>query len=156
MKTTKTKYGSLLNAVIICGNVFIAGLIFSACNNTQPNGAVSNTTTAGDTTVATVDSTSNIQADWQKFKQDANQQIADANDSIATFKKRAKKLNGKMKAKYEHEVVILQQQNDELKAKLDSFKIDTKYKWDDFKMSFNADMAKLKDYLRDSTNAGQK
>lgn len=156
METRKRKYGSLLNGVIICCNFFIAGIIFSACNNTQPNGAPANNTTLADTTAVAVDSTGAMQADWQKFKQDANQQIADANDSIATFKKRAKKLNGKMKAKYEHEVDILQQKNDELKAKLDTFKIDTKYKWDDFKMSFNADMAKLKDYLRDSTNAGQK
>jgi hypothetical protein len=146
--------GKALKTILLSGNFIFAGLIFTACNQ-HPNNTSDNTTvTTADTTA--VDSTTAMKADWQKFKQDADHQIADMNDTISSFKMRLKKLHGKMKTRYEHDITVMQEKNDTLKAKLDNFKIESKDKWNDFKDKFNYDMAKLKGYLRDSTAVSEK
>ena len=147
LKIKKNKSAGFLSLSIL-----FAELILTACNSQPKNPEITTETLSPMT-----DTTTSANQDWEQFKQDANRQIADANDSISSFKLRVKKLNGKIKVKYEDEIARLQEKNDALKAKLDSFKkVESKDNWDGFKMKFNDDMAKIKATLRDSTDVNQK
>ena len=130
-----------------------AAFNFTACNSN--NGKTIDTTSDSSTVVQSPPDTAQIKADWEKFKADANGKIQESNDSIAAFKSRVEKLNGKMKVKYNKEVTLLESKNDTLKMKLDNYKVESKDKWEDFKAGFNHDMDDLKTWLKDSTNTNK-
>lgn len=136
--------------------IFITALsviIFSACNSNSGKDKGSGNVQQ-QTTVDTL--ADNAKAEWEKFKADADQSIAETRDSIEVFKKKVDKLSGKAKLKYEKEVARLEQKNDELKSKLDNYKDEGKEKWEAFKNDFNHDMQELKSWLKDSTDVHQK
>jgi hypothetical protein len=51
-----------------------------------------------------------------------------------------KSTSDKFKAKYENQVLTLEQKNIELKKKLNEYKYEGKDKWEEFKRDFNADV----------------
>ena len=81
-----------------------------------------------------------LDKDWHDFKVEAGLKI-DANvKKIGEFKVKIKESGKELKAKYNKEVVILEQKNADLKIKLNGYKLDGKDKWEDFKKGFNRDM----------------
>jgi len=78
--------------------------------------------------------------EWQQFKSDAEVKINDNETSIDKFKVKIKSASTDFKAKYEKEVVVLEQRNIELKKKISEYKFEGKDKWEQFKRGFNQDM----------------
>ena len=78
--------------------------------------------------------------EWQQFKSDAEVKINDNETIIDKFKVKIKTASTDFKAKYEEEVVVLEQKNVELKKKIVEYKYEGKDKWEQFKLGFNQDM----------------
>jgi Skp family chaperone for outer membrane proteins len=79
-------------------------------------------------------------AEWQAFKEEADEKI-DANQKrIEAFKAKMSKAGSTAKENYNKEVAVLEQKNQDLKKKLDEYKDDGQSKWKEFKANFNDDM----------------
>jgi hypothetical protein len=60
-----------------------------------------------------------------------------------------KSTTARFKAKYENEVLTLEQNNIELRKKLNEYKYEGKNNWDVFKREFNREVDKVVDALND-------
>jgi predicted HicB family RNase H-like nuclease len=78
--------------------------------------------------------------EWQAFKKEAEKKISANQMRIDAFKTKMEKTGAKVKGKYDNEVAILEQKNQNLKNKLDEYKDDGQSKWKEFKTNFNKDM----------------
>lgn len=77
---------------------------------------------------------------WTQFKYDAELKIKANEIRIAEFKVIMKTTGNKFKAKYEKEILLLEQKNQELKDSINNFKYNSKSNWEEFKTSFNRDL----------------
>jgi len=134
----KTKY------FILASSLLIAGLFFTGCNN-QENAKDSVEQANQDMINAQVQ----FEKDWQQFKSDAELRINDNQQKIDDYKTAMKTTSTKFKAKYENEVLTLEQKNIELKKKLNDFKYERKENWEEFKTTFNNDMDVVSNALND-------
>lgn len=134
----KIKYSIL--AVIL----LIAGLPFTGCNNRD--NAKDNVEQADQDMN---DAQIQFEKNWQQFKSDAEVRINNNQQKIDDFKTAMKTTSTKFKAKYENEVLTLEQKNIGLKKKLNDFKYERKENWEEFKTSFNNDMDMVGNSLND-------
>lgn len=134
------KKNYLIAAVIL----LIAGLSFTGCNN-QEN-AKDNVKQANQDMI---DAQVQFEKDWQQFKSNAELRINENQQKIDDFKTAMKSTSTRFKAKYENEVLTLEQKNIELKKKLNDFKYERKENWEEFKTTFNNDMDVLGNALND-------
>jgi hypothetical protein len=81
-----------------------------------------------------------FEQEWQEFKSDAELKINANEKRIAEFKVKIKTEGKEFKAKYDKDVVVLEQKNAGLKKKINEFKFESKDKWVEFKYGFNKDM----------------
>lgn len=129
---------------ILAGLLLIAGLSFTGCNN-QKN-AKDNVEQANQDMI---NAQVQFEKDWQQFKSDAELRINDNQQKIDDFKAAMKTTSTKFKAKYENEVLTLEQKNIELKKKLNDFKYERKENWEEFKTGFNNDMDVVGNAIKD-------
>jgi len=87
--------------------------------------------------------------EWQQFKSDAEFRIRTNENRIDEFKVEIKTASRKFKAKYEKEVLVLEQKNIELKKKILEYKYEGKDKWEEFKRGFNHDLDVVGKTLQD-------
>ena len=87
--------------------------------------------------------------EWQQFRYDAEVKIRANEKSIDELKTEILIASSKFKAKYEKEVVVLEQKNIELKKKISEYKYEGKDKWEEFKREFNHDMDIIGKTLKD-------
>jgi hypothetical protein len=87
--------------------------------------------------------------EWQQFKNDAELKINANEKRIVEFKVKIKTAGNKFKAKYDKEIVALEQKNIELKKKISEYKYESKDKWEEFKQGFNHDMVAVGKALKD-------
>lgn len=130
--------------LLLAGILLIAGLTFTGCNNKE--NAKDNVEQANQDMI---DAQVQFEKDWQQFKSDAESRINANQQKIDDFKTAMKTTSSKFKAKYENEVLTLEQKNIELKKKLNDFKYERKENWEEFKSSFNNDMDVLGNALND-------
>ena len=135
----KTKY------FILASSLLIAGLFFTGCNDNREN-AKDNVEQANQDMI---DAQVQFEKDWQQFKSDAELRINENQQKIDDFKTAMKSTSTKFKAKYENEVLTLEQKNIELKKKLNDFKYERKENWEEFKTTFNNDMDIVSNALND-------
>ncbi|MBK7631200.1 MAG: hypothetical protein IPJ23_10970 [Ignavibacteriales bacterium] len=128
---------------LLAGILLIVGLSFTGCNNRE--NAKDDVEQANQDMI---DAQVQFEKDWQQFKSDAEVRINDNQQKIDDFKIAMKTTSTKFKAKYENEVLTLEQKNIELKKKLNDFKYERKENWEEFKKAFNNDM----DFLGNSLN----
>lgn len=130
--------------LILAGILLIAGLSFTGCNN-QEN-AKDNVEQANQDMI---NAQVQFEKDWQQFKSNAELRINENQQKIDDFKTAMKTTSTKFKAKYENEVLTLEQKNIELKKKLNDFKYERKENWEEFKTTFNNDMDVVGNALND-------
>jgi len=135
----KNKY--FVVAVIL----LIAGSAFTGCNNTREK-AKDNVEKANQDMI---DEQAQFEKEWQQFKSDAESKINTNQQKIDDFKVAMKTTSAKFKAKYENEVLTLEQKNIELKKKLNDFKYERKENWEEFKKAFISDMDVVGNALND-------
>ena len=125
-------------------SLLIAGLIFTGCDNRD--NAKDNVEKANQDMI---DAQVQFEKEWQQFKSDAELKISTNQQKIDDFKVAMKTTSAKFKAKYENEVLTLEQKNIELKKKLNEFKYDRKEDWEDFQKVFNNNMDSVGTALKD-------
>jgi len=135
----KHKYFILAVILLITGSVFIG------CNNNREN-AKDNVEKANQDMI---DAQVLFEKEWQQFKSDAELKINANQEKIDDFKVSMKTTSTKFKAKYENEVLTLEQKNIELKKKLNEFKYERKENWEEFKKAFTSDMDVVGNALND-------
>lgn len=128
----------------------VASAILASCNTHQKSSeeAAANN---GDTAIVMTDTTNMAQKEWEKFKTDAIDKIKENTDSMEAFKARINKEGKKAGKGLDKEIDKLKERNDELKTRLDTFKMESKEKWAKFKQDFNNDMDTLGMKLREIT-----
>jgi len=129
---------------ILAGSLLIAGLFFTGCDNRD--NAKDDVEKANQDMI---DAQIQFEKEWQQFKSDAELKINTNQQKIDDFKAAMKTTSAKFKAKYENEVLTLEQKNIELKKKLNEFKYERKENWEDFKKAFNSDMDSIVTTLND-------
>ena len=83
------------------------------------------------------------QAEIKSYREENNKKIAANEKSIAEFKERIRKDKLEAKEDYYERIAELEQQNSDMKVKLDEFETTSKDKWETFKMEYNRDMENL-------------
>jgi hypothetical protein len=120
----------------LAGILTIAVLMFAGCGDNQDN-AKNNVEQANQDMI---DAQAQFEKEWQQFKSDAEIKINDNQEKIDDFKVAMKTTSTRFKAKYENEVLTLEQKNIELKKKLNDFKYERKENWDQFRIEFSRDV----------------
>ena len=129
---------------ILAGTLLMACSLFTGCNNrenTKDNVEQANQDM--------IDAQVQFEKEWGQFKSDAELKINTSQQKIDDFKAAMKTTSTKFKAKYENEVLTLEQKNIELKKKLNDFKYERKENWEEFKTAFNNDMDTVVNELND-------
>lgn len=135
----KTKY------LILAGSLLISGLFLAGCTDNRDN-AKDNVEQANQDMI---DAQVQFEKDWQQFKSNAELRINSNQQQIDDFKVAMRSTSTRFKAKYENEVLTLEQKNIELKKKLNDFKYERKENWEVFKTTFNNDMDVVSNALND-------
>lgn len=78
--------------------------------------------------------------EWQQFQKDAEFRIRTNENRINEFKAEIQTAKGKFRAKYEKEVVRLEERNIELRKKISEYKYEGKDDWEEFKKGINHDL----------------
>lgn len=89
--------------------------------------------------------------EWQEFKDETDAKIKSNESSITEFKLKMKKTGRKLDAAYQEKIDMLEQQNKDMKLRIDGYEYRTQSNWDSFKLEFNHDMDELGNALKDLT-----
>lgn len=89
--------------------------------------------------------------EWKEFKDETDARINANESSITEFKLKMKKSGRKLDAIYEEKIERLEQQNRDLKMRVEGYEYRTQSNWDSFKREFNHDMDELGIALKDLT-----
>lgn len=125
--------------------LLMAGIFFTSCDNTR-DGARDDVEKANQDMI---DAQNQFEKEWQQFKSDAEVRINENEQKIAEFKAAMKTTTAKFKARYENEVLTLEQSNIELRKRLNEYKYEGKNNWDVFKRDFNREVDMVVDSLND-------
>jgi len=122
--------------LIISIILLIAGSVFTGCENNQDN-AQENVKKANQ---EMIDAQAQFEKEWQQFKRDAELKIDANQKQIDNFKVAMKETTAKFKAKYENQVLTLEQKNIELKKSMNEYRYEGKDNWEKFKIDFNREV----------------
>ena len=111
---------------ILAAIVLIAGSVFTGCNVNREKKVEDAKEDVEKANQDMNDAQAQFEKEWQQFKSDAELKINANQQKIDDFKVAMKTTSAKFKAKYENEVVTLEQKNIELKKKLNEFKYEGK------------------------------
>ena len=89
--------------------------------------------------------------EWKAFKDQTNATIHENEMRIADLKAKMKKTGNSIDAMYAKKVEELEQKNEDIKVKVETYKNDRNSDWESFKREYNHDMNELGDALRDVT-----
>jgi hypothetical protein len=129
---------------ILAGILLIAGSILTGCEKNREN-AVDKVKQANQDMV---NAQAQYEKEWQQFKNDAVSKISANQKNIDDFKTAMKKTSKKFRAKYENQVLTLEQKNIELQKKLNDYKYEGKDNWEQFKQKFNNDIDSVGNALK--------
>lgn len=87
-------------------------------------------------------------ADFQRFKQDAENKIRDNQNKIALLKAKKADDNKEIRDKYNKKVLAIETQNDELKTKIKEANTTKTDMWSSFKRGFNHDMEAVENAIK--------
>jgi len=94
--------------------------------------------------------------DVESYRKETADMVAINNKSIAELKDKIKDEKEEAKAQYQKQIGALEQKNNDLKARMDNYKVEGKDKWKMFKTEFSHDMSELgkafKDLVVKNTN----
>lgn len=86
------------------------------------------------------DAQAQYESEWQQFRSDVDSKINANEKRIAEFEAEIKTASGKYRAKYEKDVVVLEQKNTDLRKKLNDYKFESRNNWEEFKTDFNREV----------------
>jgi len=113
--------------------LLIAGALLTGCEKNRENAKEKVSQANRDM----ADAQAQFDKDWEQFKNDAELKINANQKNIDDFKIAMKKTSKKFRAKYENQVLTLEQKNIELKKDLNAYKYEGKDNWEQFKQKLN-------------------
>jgi hypothetical protein len=134
-------------AIAVMG--IMAGTLITGCDKTPQQKLDANKESIGQAKQDSTDVRAERAKEWQAFKAESEQQIADNDKRIDAYKEKMEKAGPKAKAKYSKEVTELKKKNHELKEKLENYKDGDQSKWHEFKTNFKADMDAVGKTMKD-------
>lgn len=140
---------SIITLVAIA--TLISGAIFTSCGSSTPKEAAAQAKVT-DAKEELKDARKAATAEeWKAFKDESELKIRDNEIRIAELKAKIKKSGKELDALYEKKIDALEQQNKDMKARIDTYEKDKKSDWESFKREFNHDMDELGKALKDLT-----
>lgn len=125
--------------------MFIAGTIFTGCQSSAKK-----VEDAQDkVVVANEELNQAVKDSIMQFEKESQDKIAAHEKSIADFKTRITKEKKENQAQYDKKLAEIEQQNTDLKKKLDDYKADGKESWTTFKSDFSKSMDAINKALTD-------
>jgi len=95
------------------------------------------------------DTRSGFASEWRTFKSESQQAIASNEVKIDSLKQKMARAGRTVSEKYSRNVAVLEQNNRDLKRKLEEYKDAGEIKWAEFKTNFTHDMESLGRTMRD-------
>lgn len=143
---------------ILAVTTFIAGNVFVSCksNSDKEEEAIENVQDAEQKLEDVTEDINNDaitkanDAEWQTYKTEANNTIAENEKRIAELKKAMKKPGTTFDATYEKNIDALEDRNAALKTKISDYE-NNQTDWASFKREFSSDMNEIGDALKDLT-----
>jgi len=132
------------NYFILAFILLIAGSLLTGCDNNRDNAKEK----IKQANQEMVDAQAKNEKEWQQFKSDTELKINANQKNIDDFKTALKKTSKNFKAKYENEVLTLQQKNIELQKRLNDYKYEGKDNWEKFKQEFNTNIDSVGNALK--------
>ena len=127
---------------------FVAGIIFTGCNSQgEKVDAAKAEMEAAEKSLQKANE--NYDAEYSKFKEESDMQIAANEERIAELKKESKKMKASEKIEYEKTIEDLEDRNERMKEKMKDYKNEGNEKWESFKREFSHDMDELGQSLKD-------
>ena len=132
------------NYFILAFILLIAGSLLTGCDNNRDNAKEK----IKQANQEMVDAQAQYEKEGQQFKSDTELKINANQKNIDDFKTALKKTSKNFKAKYENEVLTLQQKNIELQKRLNDYKYEGKDNWEKFKQEFNTNIDSVGNALK--------
>lgn len=132
------------NYFILTVILLIAGSLLTGCDNNRENAEEK----VKQANQEMIDAQVQYEKDWQQFKSDTELRINTYQKNIDDFKTAMKTTSNKFKAKYQNEILTLEQKNIELQKKLNDYKYEGKDTWEKFKQEFNNDIDSVGNALK--------
>lgn len=122
--------------LIISVILLITGSVFTGCENSRENDQEE----VRKANQEMIDAQAQFEKEWQQFKTETELKIDANQKKIDDFKAAMKTTTAKFKAKYENQVLTLEQKNIELKKSMNEYRYEGKDNWEKFKMDFNREV----------------
>ncbi len=133
---------------ILSAILFFAGALLTGCNTNREKKVEDAKENVEQANQELKDARAEYEKEWQQFNTDAELKINANEKKIADFKALIKTASGRSKAKYEKEVIELEQKNIELRKRIREYKYEGKDSWETFKKDFNDGL----DYIGNTLN----
>ncbi|RKS14394.1 hypothetical protein [Flavobacterium sp. 120] len=137
---------------------FMAGTVLTGCQNTskKEEAAQDNVEDARENLDDAKEELSDARKvatedEWNAFKASTNATIAENEMRIAEMKASMKKTGKSIDEEYAEKIDILEQKNNDIKVKIETYKNDTSNDWESFKQEYNRDMDELGQALKNLT-----
>ena len=134
----------------LSATLMLTGAIFTSCNT-----AAEKLENAEDKSIKADEDFNNAKeeylADIDKFKTETNAKIDANKQMIADFKVKIVSSKKDAQVYYQEQIVILEQKNIAMKAKLDTYQVSGKDNWESFKTEFSKDMNDLGEAFKNFT-----
>jgi uncharacterized phage infection (PIP) family protein YhgE len=130
-------------AVALCSGV--------ACCNTPAQKVENAEESVKEANKALDDANKEYLADIENFRKKSADKIAENERSITEFNERIAREKQIAKNDYKKKIALLEQQNSDMKKKMDDYKAEGKEKWSAFKAEFSRDMDELGQGFKDLT-----
>ena len=130
--------------LILAAILLIAGSLLTGCENNRETAKEK----VKQADQEMVEAQAQYEKEWQQFKNDTESIINANQKNIDDFKTAMKTTSKKFKAKYQNEVLTLEQKNIELQKKLNDYRYEGKDNWEKFKQEFNNDLASVGNALK--------
>jgi hypothetical protein len=151
LQLTHQKRKSMKNGIFVFATIgCMAGtLLLTGCVKTSEQKVEGAKENVGEVKQDLKDAQTKYLTEWQTFKLESEQTIADNEKRIDAFKEKMERAGSKARAEYNKDVEVLEQKNRELKKKLEEYKDEGQSKWEEFKTNFKHDMDGLGKTMKD-------
>ncbi|MDI6033459.1 hypothetical protein QLS91_10275 [Flavobacterium sp. LB2P84] len=137
---------------------FMAGTVLTGCQNTskKEEAAQDNVEDARENLDDAKEELTDArkaatQEEWETFKANTNATITENEVRIAEMKASMKKTGKSIDEEYAKKIDALEQKNNDIKIKIETYKNDSKSDWESFKQEYNRDMDELGEALKNLT-----
>ena len=129
----------------------ISGAIFTGCGPSTPKEDAAQAKVSDAKVELKAAHKAATAEEWKAFKDESELKIRDNEIRVEELKAKIKKTGKEIDALNEKRIDVLEQQNKDMKARIDAFERNNKSDWESFKREFDHDMDELGKALKNLT-----